>query len=262
MSAKAKSPAAVLELLKKEFGAPSALAEPRPLEQLVLLLLARGADVRKAEAAMKELQAIYVDWNEVRVTSAYELRKILRGIDAPGPGDKADQLKELLGFIFNRFNKLNLDFLRPGSADGDSARKRDRFQTWLGEKWPALSAILSLHGGAASDVATTPALGRVLSRLEWLGGKSTAAAAIRECIQKLAPEGESLAVQWVLHHLAERYCLVRAPLCADCPVAKQCPSGKDGAKAQKDADSEAPAAKKAATKKSGEAKAKKAAAPR
>lgn len=243
MSTKSKSQASIADILRRAFGGPTVLNEPRPLEQLILLVLARGTDIKKAQAVMEQLQAEYVDWNEVRVTSAYELRKHISVVSEPGPGDKSDQLKDLLTTIFNRFNKLNLDFLLPGSSDTDGAKKRDRFQNYLADRFPAIAAILSLYGGLPTDLAITPSLTRVMQRLGLLPGKSSGIQATREALLANFEADGLLTAQWGLHHVAESTCLSRAPLCTECVLFKLCPTAKAGAAERSEGD-ESPKEKK------------------
>jgi endonuclease III len=225
----------VLEALRRAYGGPATLDEPRPLEQVILLLLSRKSDIRRSQAAMKQIQDHYVDWNEVRVTSAYELRKSLKGLGEPKPGDKADQLKELLSTVYNRFNKLDLDFLRRESQDPEAARKRERFMAWLQEKAPAIAATMALYGAPKNEVVATPALPRLLVRLGWLNGKSAGLGACRECVLKHVPEDLLVAAQWSFYHLLEENCHSRNPDCVPCPLVRYCPTGKEEVKAQEGA---------------------------
>ena len=121
-----------LRALARAFGAPTDIEEHRPLEQLILLLLCRDADPGRARTALRRLQTEYVDWNEVRVSSAYEIAGHLRGLGGKAKAlVKAERIKDLLSTVYNRFNKLNLDFLHVPSSDPELSRKRDRFLNYL-----------------------------------------------------------------------------------------------------------------------------------
>lgn len=229
----------VLDALKRAYGGPSALDEPRPLEQVILLVLSRGTDIRRAQNSMRQLQSAYVDWNEVRVTSAYELRKHLRGLGENGSGDKADQLKDLLNAIYNRFNKLNLDFLLAESADPEAIRKRERFHGWLQEKSPALAPVMSLYGSPKDEVVVTAALPRLLQRLGLVNGKSPGIGATREALQKQVAECDLVSAHWCFYHVLEERCHGRSPDCPACAVHKLCPNGQAEIKARKTAESKA-----------------------
>ncbi len=245
MSSRPASEKVVLETLERVYGGPTEFTEERALDQVVLLILAQRTDFRRAQAAVKKLQTHYVDWNEVRVTSAYELRKITSALGSTGPQDRADHLRDLLGTIFNRFNKVNLDFMAPGSTDSEAARKRERFLAWFSEKFPTVSSIIPLFGGDRAGVVTHSGLARVLQRLKWLPEKTTAASAVRAAIHRVAPETERLRAQWGLLHLAEDTCVARQPLCGRCELRKHCPSAAEGETNPAKPAAERPAAKKA-----------------
>jgi len=260
----------LLDTLKASFGGPAELDEPRPLEQILLLILANRSDMRKARTAMQRLESEYVDWNEVRVTSSYELAKWLRPLGAKKAQDKAEQAKELLTTVYNRFNKLNLDFLRKDGKSAAEARKRERFQTYLQDKSLALHVMMSLHGTEKQPLLVTGGLPRMLQRLGVLKGKSNTVTATRAKLLSMYQAEDVLTLQWCLYSLLEAHCHVRSPDCPDCPVLKMCPTGKVESKkriaaaaaakqaaakqAAKQAAKERAAAKKAAAKEKAAAK--------
>jgi endonuclease III len=215
----------VLKGLERAYGGPKTLDEPRPLEQLVFLILARGSDPRRARAAMKHLESEFVDWNELRVTSVYEIRKQLAPLGASKIGNKAEEIKELLATIYERFNKLDLDFLQGVGSDPEETKKRDRFDAWLQDKSPSLWAMMALHGPRRIEVVATPALGRVMLRLGWTKTRTSSAKSIHGTFTRVVPEEAHISAQWGLYHLLETVCLPRSPRCDECPVAKECPTG-------------------------------------
>jgi hypothetical protein len=140
MPRKERTLSATLKALAVAFGGPENLDELRPLEQLILLILCQGSDVTKARSAMKRLQREYVDWNEIRVSGVYEIAGHLRVLGARKTLRKAQQIKELLTTVYNRFNKLNLDFLHASGADPELSRKKERFLTYLQDMLKAARA--------------------------------------------------------------------------------------------------------------------------
>jgi endonuclease III len=259
MAAKSPSSSVLSKLLKSSFGGPSELDEPRPLEQLILLILAADTDVRTARAAMKRLQSEYVDWNEARVSSAYELRRWLKGIGAKQSQEKAESLKELLTTVYNRFNKLSLDFLHREAKGAEELRKRDKFHAYLQERSVALNAMMTLHASERSDIVVTPSLTRVLQRLGLLGIKSSTVAAVRQKLSEMYPPEELVSVQWGLYSVSERHCHARGPDCAPCPLNKVCPTGAKILGKMKDVEAKAARKAAAATKKRAKTATKKAA---
>ena len=222
--AKAAPVTTVLKTLKSEFGGPDELDEPRPLEQLLLLILSRGADIKKSRSAMRRLQSEYVDWNELRVSGVFEIRKHLKVLGARSIGDKAEQIRELLSTVYERFNKLSLDFLTASNQDAETTRKRERFEFFLGSRSPALAAMMALYGPKKPDVVVGPGVPKVLQRLGWLGTKGATVAAARKALTANVPETELVGAQWRFHLLMEDYCHTRDPRCAECPVSGSCPS--------------------------------------
>jgi endonuclease III len=240
------SPATVLDALCRAYGGPTEFTETRPLDQIILWILARGSDFRRAQSALKRLQAAYVDWNEVRVTSAYELRKITGALGSTGPADKADQIKEVLSTIFERFNKLSLDFLLPASAEPDAGRKRERFLSWFLERFPVLAALVPLFGQDRKAIASHPGLVRVFQRLGWLPRNGGGIGAMKAAMARMVGEGDLLRAQWAFIHLAETTCVPRQPLCGQCVAATHCPTApRSGGRS---AAARPPAARKDRTK--------------
>ena len=100
----------LVELLEPRFGAVRELDEPRPLEQLVLLMLARGASLPKARRLLKMLQTDYVDWNDVRVTNVREIaaRTMLPAMLSAHPVRMASQARrgsrKAAGKIFRKLS--------------------------------------------------------------------------------------------------------------------------------------------------------------
>ena len=132
MPRKEKTLSSVLKALASALDGPSDLDELRPLEQLILLILCHESDVRKARTGMGRLQSHYVDWNEVRVTGVYEIASHLKTLVGQKKAlTKANRLRDLLSTVYNRFNKLNLDFLHASGADPELGHKQERFLTYL-----------------------------------------------------------------------------------------------------------------------------------
>ena len=257
MAKKTPNPKVMLDTLRSNFGGPTELDEPRPLEQIVLLILTGGSDIVKARSAMKRLQSEYVDWNEVRVTSAYELRKWMRGLGAKKSQEKAEQVKELLSTVYNRFNKLNLDFLHKETKSHEDARKRERFQSYLQDKSLALHAMMTLHGSEKIDIVVQSGVARVLQRLGYLNGKTSTVTVTRAKIRDLFPAEDLILGQWGLYALLERYCHARSPDCRECPLLRHCSVGAVEVKKRAAADKKAAeiAKKKAVIKAAAEKKA-------
>jgi endonuclease III len=225
--------ARLITLLEPRLGAVRELDEARPLEQLILLMLARGATLPKARRALKVLQTDYVDWNDVRVTSTREIAsKIALLVGQRHALEKAEKLVELLSMVYHRFNRINLDFLQDGDNE-DSGRKKTRLFAWLSERSQLWPTMLTLHAVKKPEVVVDGGLPRVLSRLGLVEGKSTPPA-IRQKIVESVPEDLLVTFQFVSYVLADEYCHQKTPDCPHCPAKPVCPSAAAFIKASQD----------------------------
>lgn len=236
----------VLKLLEQEYGdleSHKGLAEGDLLTRLILLMLARGSRVAQAQQVLEKLQAEFVDWNELRVTPAWDVRKHLTPLDrtVQASAARADQIRQMLATVFNRFNKLTLEFLREGHNEPDAPRKREKFLDWLEDHHPALRVMIQSYGSGRIDPAAHAEIQRVVQRLGWTRGKSGSVAA-RAALSAHGAGIAPLAVQWRIAHLAADCCHARAPQCERCPVNQDCPLGRKVARPAK------PAARKPAAR--------------
>jgi len=236
---------ALVEALEPRFGCVRELDEPQGLDQLVLLLLARDASFKRARSALRRLQQDYVDWNDVRVTPAYEIAGKIEAVGAQTALRKAGELLDLLSTLYLRFNKMSVEGAPSPEAPPDEVKRRARLLAFLAEKAALYGALMPMHGAKEDDVLPSPELTRVLARLGLVDAKANDAAA-REALLKKSKPGERIALQFVLHQLALRMCVHKTPLCGECPVSERCPSAK--------VDEAADDAKSAKKKASGEKK--------
>lgn len=234
-------------MLEPKLGAVRELDEPRPLEQLILLMLARGGTLPKARRALKILQTDYVDWNDVRVTSSREIAARIADLVGQRQAlEKAEKIIEVLSMIYHRFNRINLDFMQNGDGGGDAedaARKRTRLFAWLAERSFAWPAMLTLHALKKPDVVVDGGLPRVLARLGLVEAKATPAA-IRERLLATVPEELLVTFQFVSYVLSEENCHAKAPDCPRCPMKSACPSAAAFLKALREAPAKTASARK------------------
>jgi endonuclease III len=239
----------LIATLEPRLGAVRELDEPRPLEQLLLLMLARGNSLPKARRALKVLQTDYVDWNDVRVTSPREIAsKISECVGPRGALERAGALIDFLSMVYHRFNRINLDFLianGEGQPPGeDASKKRTRLFAWLSERSHAWPAMLQLHAGRKPDAIVDGGLPRVLGRLGFVEPKASSSA-IRERILASVPEEVLISFQFLGYVLSEEFCFVKSPNCPHCPAKSMCPSAAGFIKAQREAEKKEAAARKA-----------------
>lgn len=232
---------------------PPALTED-PLEHLMLLILLEQETERRTERAMKHLRERFVDWNEVRVSSSFEIEQVIVGLaDSAG---KANRIKRVLEGIFTKHNALTLAALAEMPSD------------------KALKHLLSINGIVWRDAAqlmltryNLPVLPlddgivRVAVRL----GLCEDGASIedsRKTFESLVPKRRFWEFFRYFQMHAEQACTADGYRCAKCPLVKDCTTGAMQAKApvkkkQGAAGEAASRAKEAGTPRSAKKKTKK-----
>ncbi len=106
----------ILERLDRSFGAVDVPGESRDtLERAVYLVLREKATSGTTEKALEVLREEYVDWNEVRVSRASELSRMMLGSSRP-PSlrrlyPRAQRMRDMIDQIYNDRNDTSLDFL-------------------------------------------------------------------------------------------------------------------------------------------------------
>ncbi|MCH7802235.1 MAG: hypothetical protein IIC24_11945, partial [Chloroflexi bacterium] len=101
----------LLTRLRREHGKPPAVEPTDPLEQMLTAILARNATDADAREAYVQLREATVDLNDLRVTSAADICEIV-GDKSPESVARAYAIRDALKEVFDRENKLDLDFLR------------------------------------------------------------------------------------------------------------------------------------------------------
>jgi len=101
------------KLLESQGGAESFPPIDDNLDLLILSHLSLQMPLAEAKSAFLALKTQFVDWNEVRISSAVEVREALKG--APEPLALAIFLKDFLGRLFIEQHHVGLEFLRDKS---------------------------------------------------------------------------------------------------------------------------------------------------
>ena len=164
----------VLKRMERRYG-PLSLAPDGPdIGQCIYLVLRENWSIRKALRAWRKLLKDFIDWNEVRVSTHKEIRESIEFTGYPDLDDKIDRIKGILDGVFERYNRLQLDFLKEQDFDETrkffvnlaplgkanayiflqclqnepTNKKIQAVQNWLKEDCPAISSVpLSLING-------------------------------------------------------------------------------------------------------------------
>ena len=225
MSKKSEQAAKLLEKVELPGGVPTPMQEGSLLEQGLYVVLLRHLPAARAEAAVQALPKAYPDWNEVRVSQAQEVAVHLAPKSAQKTPDKlrkyvpaARAAKEYLQEVFQKTHGLDLLELRD---DAQAAGKLVSQMPYLGGVGGAF--LLWLAGDRQLPV--TQGLIRVLDRLG-LMTRTQSPKKARAAIEPLVPKGDELRFATTLGHVAEQWCVQRSPICWECPLRDDCPTGK------------------------------------
>lgn len=118
MSSRQKELKKLYKKLKKRYpDEPVVLSRDRKmLEHLVFAVFLENAKREAARAAFAAMERYYIDWNEIRVSTANEIADVVDMIpDATRAGER---LRRLLQWIFDATYKFDLEELRAQGRDG------------------------------------------------------------------------------------------------------------------------------------------------
>ncbi|MCI0650734.1 MAG: hypothetical protein L0Z55_02500 [Planctomycetes bacterium] len=104
----------VHEKLREQHGGLEALPVTDLLDQFLLAHLLLQMPYAAAQKAYLAFKAQFVDWNEVRISTAKEVQDVLRG--AAEPLEAAIVLKDFLHRLFLEKHHVGLEFLRDKSV--------------------------------------------------------------------------------------------------------------------------------------------------
>ena len=85
-----------------------------PISYLLLGILSADGNTRRAVSALKHLNDEMIDYNEMRVTPVPELAELISS-HVKEADQKAQELVNALGWIFNKCDTMNLEYLKEQS---------------------------------------------------------------------------------------------------------------------------------------------------
>lgn len=96
---------------RKTVPAPTIPEQVDPLRSLGAAIIGVGCSEEEAERAIDRLTSTMVDWNEVRVSNAFEINKAMGQVISDGV-TRCQRLISALQAIYNLENRLSLDRLK------------------------------------------------------------------------------------------------------------------------------------------------------
>ncbi|MAE78119.1 MAG: hypothetical protein CMJ85_14750 [Planctomycetes bacterium] len=215
----------LLETLTKNMGKalplPSRAALPTVVEMGIFCIFATGGNsARVSFDAMVRLRKSFSEWNEFRVSEAYEFLEVLEDINVIEPYDHCEKVLEFVNEIYQDQNAVDLEFLRDLDAV-DRLIALNRYRS-LG---PALSHYMALGLQGFDGILFHYSWSRVVQRVGIVpraGSPKALVASLAEVFGAL----DTLALQINLIDLGEEICLPKNPQCRNCYLVLSCKSRK------------------------------------
>jgi endonuclease III len=205
------------------FGQPAEREVWDPLKQFIYSLLSSRTKTEVTFEVVRELEARFGSWENLRDAPAAEIEEAIRPITFPER--KAVQLKVALEQITERCGTLSLDFLR--------SYRTDKVRSWLerfdgvGSKTSAAVVNFSTLRRRALCVDSHHL--RVTERLGFVA-KSADARTTENRLMEMAPAEWSPEMldehHTLIKTLGQRICTLHEPKCSACPLAEDCPTGQ------------------------------------
>jgi endonuclease-3 len=212
----------VQNVLRKKISGPSAAEAPERslLEELIYAICRENSTPAEAAAAYQRLKESFVDWNEIRVSTVAEVAEVLQPLSHPGP--RARRIISLLQEVFEDRYNFSLDDLQKKGLK-EAAKQIARYKEGVTDYTVAWATQRCLNGHA---IPLDDAALRVLHRLGIVEETSDPEQrkSIRATIEHLVTKARAPEFTDLLSLLADQWCRP-TPLCSQCPLRNDCPTG-------------------------------------
>jgi endonuclease III len=212
----------IRERLRAVYGVPRMEPHGHPIAELILTVLSQSTNDRNRDVAYLRLRERLPSWEQVRDAPLAEVEEAIR------PGGiskvKSARIQAILRAITasqptpSGPHEMSLDWL----ADAPLAQARDYLCALPGVGRKTAACVL-LFAYGRHEVPVDTHVSRVGTRL----GLLRAGASFQELHDQmlaLTPPGEELELHVNLLRHGRRTCHARRPACADCALARMCPS--------------------------------------
>jgi endonuclease III len=211
---------AVRDRLRAVYGIPRMRPHGHPLAELVLTVLSQSTNDRNRDVAYLRLRARLPTWEAVRDAPVEEVEEAIR------PGGiskvKSRRIQQILRAVSedprDPPHELSLDWLPRVPLD----EGRD-YLTQLPGVGRKTAACVLLFAYGLHDVPVDTHVSRVGMRLELLR-PGAPFAELHDQMLVLTPPGQGLELHVNLLRHGRRTCHARSPACAECALARTCPS--------------------------------------
>jgi endonuclease-3 len=218
----------IRERLREVYGVPLMRPHGDPIAELILTVLSQSTNDRNRDVAFLRLRERLPTWEHVRDAPVAEVEEAIR----PGGISKVKsvRIQAILRAISEdpgapvevdaHRGELSLDWL----ADAPIARSRDYLVSLPGVGRKTAACVL-LFAYGLRDVPVDTHVSRVGMRLGLLR-TGASFEELHDEMLALTPPGEELELHVNLLRHGRRTCHARSPACAECALARMCPSRK------------------------------------
>ena len=185
-----------------------------------MFVLMRELTEKQAEATVRSLRAAWPDWNELRVSQVQEIVASMKSKSDTTSIASARLTLEFLQDVFLNNHGFDLEFVEKDLGAGGKA-----LASWPSLGIPGAHFLQWIAGAGVLPV--TAGLVRVFDRLGLIE-RTTSYKKGLDQLEKLGPAKGVGALEFSLLFgtVAEKWCDARKPLCHDCPLVEECPTGK------------------------------------
>jgi endonuclease-3 len=213
----------VQNVLRKKFAeAVEACPSGRTLlEELIYAICRENCTPAEALAAYQRLVQSFIDWNEIRVSTVAEVAEALHPL--PAAGIRARRIIGLLQKVFEERYNFSLEELEKKGLK-QAAKQLSRYKNDVTDYTVAWAIQRSLNGHAIPlDDATL----RVLKRLGIIEEEidPEQMESIRGTVEHVITKARGPEFTDLISQLAHEWCVENTPLCSQCPLRGDCPTG-------------------------------------
>lgn len=206
-----------LHALRKDLAVPAVPRRP-VFEQMVYAICREGASATHADQAFQNLQTVFFDWNEIRVSTVREVASALAHL--PDPMERAKRIISFLQEVFETTYSYSLETMHKKGLKL-AEKQLERFQA----STPFTVAFVLQHGLGGHSLPLDTDMLRTLRRLELIDNGTTPAAA-QSSLEHLIPKAKGIPFCEVVAAIAHQNCKADSPLCGSCPMRHMCPSAE------------------------------------
>ena len=189
------------------------------LEHGLMYVLTRELTPKQADATVRSLRVSWPDWNELRVSQVQELLDSIKTKSEDTALAAGKLVLEYLQDVFIHNHGFDLGFIAEDLAAGGKA-----VATWPSLGVPGAHYLQWVAGDSVMPV--TAGLVRVFDRLGLVERTQSYRKGLDQLSAVATGKGAG-ALEFALQFgiVAESWCDSRKPLCHDCPLVEDCPTG-------------------------------------